>query len=334
MRLAARLLLACLLGFGLARAATDPKLLLIEQKLNGFTDEDYAGAVEKLLAEHETRTGLPLRPGSLRKCGLKISSESGVGLCTPKPLVRAVGAALLRRGFARDAVIICDGRQESMRACGFLPALSKDEARFEGYPAQAWDQLAPGWAGDARLRYENQVMPSPGTPNVPWGNPRISILPKTLFDDVDFWINLPVLSDSKSLGVHGALAAASLGNMVNAERFLDMPSNAAKAAIEVCAIPGLTRRQALTILSLERYQVLGGPTYDAGWVRSDKVLLASANPVILDFVGLQKINAGRAARQIARIHPEPPIFSLANDGEIRLGTCRPDEITLVRLPAP
>jgi hypothetical protein len=44
-------------------------------------------------------------------------------------------------------------------------------------------------------------------------------------------------------------------------------------------------RQALTILSLERYQVLGGPTYDAGWVRSDKVMLASANPVILDFVG-------------------------------------------------
>jgi hypothetical protein len=56
--------------------------------------------------------------------------------------------------------------------------------------------------------------------------------------------------------------------------------------------------------------------------------------VILDFVGLQKINAGRAARQIATIRPEPPIFSLANDGEIRLGTCRPDEITLVRLDAP
>ena len=66
-------------------------------------------------------------------------------------------------------------------------------------------------------------MPSPGTPNVPWGNPRVSILPKTLFDDVDFWINLPVLSDSKSLGVHGAMASASLGNMVNSERFLDMP---------------------------------------------------------------------------------------------------------------
>jgi hypothetical protein len=334
MRLAVRLLLACVFGLCAAGAATDPKLLLIEQKLNGFTDQDYAGAVERLLAEHETRTGLPLRPGSLRKCGLKVSSDSGLGLSTPKALVRAVGTALRQRGFGTEAILVCDGRQESLRQCGFLPPLSKDAARFEDYPVVAWDQLAPGWAGEPRLRYENQVMPSPGTPNVPWGNPRVSILPKTLFDEVDFWINLPVLSDSKALGVHGALAAASLGNMANAERFLDNPSNASKAAVEVCAIPGLNRRQALTILSLERYQVLGGPNFDANWVRSDKVLLASANPVILDFIGLQKINAGRIARQIPAIHPEPSIFTLANQGEIHLGTCKPAEITLVRLAAP
>jgi len=334
MRLVARLLLACVLGLGAAHAATDPKLLLIEQKLGGFADQDYAAAVERLLAEHETRTGRPLRPGSLRKCGLKVSSDAGLGLSTPKGLVRAVGSAMRQRGFGVDAIILCDGRQESMRQCGFLPPLSKDPACFEGYPVVTWDQFAPGWAGESRLRYENQVMPSPGTPNVPWGNPRVSILPKTLFDEVDFWINLPVLSDSKSLGVHGALAAASLGNMANAERFLDNPSNASKAAVEVCAIPGLNKRQALTILSLERYQVLGGPNFDANWIRSDKVLLASANPVILDFIGLQKINAGRVARQVPAIHPEPPIFALANQGEIQLGTCRPNEITLVRLAAP
>ena len=35
-----RLFLAALLGCGLAQAATDPKLLLIEQKLGGFADED------------------------------------------------------------------------------------------------------------------------------------------------------------------------------------------------------------------------------------------------------------------------------------------------------
>jgi hypothetical protein len=80
--------------------------------------------------------------------------------------------------------------------------------------------------------------------------------------------------------------------------------------------------------------VLGGPGFDASWSRSEKIILSSANPVIIDFIGLQKINAGRAASGIEIIHPEPPIFTAANAGEIRLGSCRPADITLVRLPAP
>ena len=60
----------------------------------------------------------------------------------------------------------------------------------------------------------------------------------------------------------------------------------------------------------------------------------SANPVILDFIGLQKINAGRRAGNVDPIHPEPPVFAAANSGEIRLGSCKPADITLVRLDAP
>ena len=327
-------LIALTLGIAGARAATDPKLLLIEQKLGGFGDQEYASAVEKTLAEFELRTGVGLRPGELRRCGLKLSSEGGAGLATPKPLVRAITAALLRRGFVQDAVTICDAKSDSLRQAGFLPALSTQSQTFEGFPVVAWDTFAPAWAKENQLRYENQVLPRPGAQDVPWGDARVSVLPKTLVDEVDFWINLPVLSDSKSLGVHGAMASASIGNMVNSERFLDNPFNASKAAVEVCAIPKLAKRNVLTVLSLERYQVLGGPGFDASWSRSEKTLLSSANPVIIDFIGLQKINSGRAASGIETIHPEPAIFSAANAGEIRLGTCRPADITLVRLQAP
>ncbi len=327
-------IIALSLGLAGAHAATDPKLLLIEQKLGGFEDKDYAPAIEKTLVEFEARTGVNLRPGDLRRCGLKLSSEGGAGLATPKPLVRAIAAALIRRGFAQNAITLCDTKPESLRQAGFLPALSSQSQSFEGFPVIAWDTFASVWAKESQLRYENQVLPRPGSQNVAWGDARVSVLPKTLIDEVDFWINLPVLSDSKSLGVHGALAAASLGNMANAERFLDNPFNASKAAVEVCAIPKLAKRNVLTVLSLERYQVLGGPGFDASWCRSEKTLLSSANPVIIDFIGLQKINAGRAASGVETIHPEPPIFNAANAGEIRLGTCRPADITLVRLPAP
>ena len=331
MRLSALLLL--LAGLAQSVAATDPKLLLVEQKLKGFSDGDYAPAIERLLAEFEVNTGVGLKPGTLRKCGLKISSEAGVGLATPKPLIRALGTALIKRGFTPTGIILCDVRQQSLQQCGFLPSLSTEPQAFEGFPVVAYEPNAPKWAEDKKLRFENQVMPRPGVQTPPWGDARISILPKTLFDEVDFWINLPVLSDSKSLGVHGAMAAASLSNMANAERFLDNPYNASKVAVEVCAIPGLAKKNVLTILSLERYQILGGPGFDANWCLSEKTILASANPVILDFIGLQKINAGRAARAVETIHPEPPVFSSANAGEIRLGTCRPSDIKLVRLAA-
>jgi hypothetical protein len=240
----------------------------------------------------------------------------------------------MRRGFAQNAITICDAKADSLRQAGFLPALTSQSQTFEGFPVTAWDTFATDWAKEGQLRYENQVLPRPGAQDVPWGDARVSVLPKTLIDEVDFWINLPVLSDSKSLGVHGAMASASLGNMVNSERFLENPFNASKAAVEVCAIPKLAKRNVLTILSLERYQVLGGPNFDASWSRSEKTLLSSANPVIIDFIGLQKINAGRTASGIEAIYPEPPIFNAANAGEIRLGTCRPADITLVRLPAP
>jgi hypothetical protein len=321
-------------------AAIDPKLLLVEQKLGGFEDKDYGPAVEKTLVEFEGRTGINLHPSILKSCGLKLSSESGIGLSTPKPLVRAVTSALMRRGFTQKAIYLCDTKQDTLRKAGFLPATSEADQSFEGFPVLAWaDRVGtwvkdPSWIKETQYRYENQVVPKPSTPTQTWSNERTSILPKTLMDDVDFWINLPVLSDSTSLGVHGAIASASLGNILNAERFLGNPANAAKAAVEVYATPKLAKRNALTILSLERYQVLGGPSFDAGWCRSEKTMLCSANPVIIDFVGLQKINSGRAASGIETIHPEPPIFATANSSEIRLGTCRPSEITLVRLPAP
>ena len=323
-----------LTGGSLLAATTDPKALLIEQQLSGFSDGDYGVAIERSVNEFERRTGRRLTPATAARCGLKVSSESGVGLATPKPLVRAVSAALVRRGFKREGLIICDARELALRQSGFLPTVADGDQDFEGSPVIAWEKLAPSWAAEERLRYENQVLPRPGSPAVAWGDPRVSVLPKTLFDEVDFWVNLPVLSDGKALGVHGAIAAASLGNMANAERFMENPFNASKVAVEVCAIPGLAKGHALTILSLERYQVLGGPTFDAGWVRSEKTLLASANPVIIDFIGLQKINAGRRAGNVDPIHPEPPVFAAANSGEIRLGSCKPADITLVRLPAP
>ena len=51
-------------------------------------------------------------------------------------------------------------------------------------------------------------------------------------------------------------------------------------------------------------------------------------------ISLEFVPTAILSRQVAVISPEPPIFGIANDGEIHLGTCKPSEITLVRLAAP
>ena len=159
-------------------------------------------------------------------------------------------------------------------------------------------------------------------------------MPKPLFDEVDFWVQLPVVADSADLGVHGALACGSLGNATNTERFRGNPRNAALAATEISAATELDRRRILTLLSLERFQIRGGPMFDAGWCRSEKVLYGSANPVILDYLALSKIRAARAAAGVPDKDPaEPPLFQAATSANIRLGSARPADITLVRLPA-
>lgn len=312
---------------------TPPKQVLIVKELADFSDESYGQSVEKVLSEFEKRTGIALKPGPLRKCALKISTQSGQGLSTPKPLIRALGHALIKRGFMRHEIILCDVRIETLRDCGFLPDSPNDKQAFEGYPVVAFEPNALLWSKDKRLFYENQVMPRPGTPPVPWGDARISLLPKTLVDEVDFWINLPVLSDGKALGVHGAIAAASLGTLINADRFMDNPYNATKVAVEVCASPLLSEKNVLSILSFESYQILGGPNFDANWCKSEHTLMASANPVIIDFLGWQKMNAGRAERGVEEIRPEPPIFNAANAGNISLGSCKPSEIVLIKIPS-
>ena len=83
--------------------------------------------------------------------------------------------------------------------------------------------------------YDNALMPKALkgiTASSDLYNPefRKSYLPVPLFLTVDFWINLPVITDMDGLGVCAALGNASIWNMSNNERFLKQPANASMAS--------------------------------------------------------------------------------------------------------
>lgn len=311
--------------------AAEPRGLLLETRLEDFGEAAYGRAVESTLAEFESRTGRRLAPTERGSCALKLSTAPGPGLSTPRNLVKAVAEAMTRRGFGPGKVVLCDGDSHRLRRAGFLPLNPLEDARFGGLPVRAWDLEAKAWSADARFAYENPVPPAPGAELPEWHNPRHSLLARPLAEEFDFWIHLPVATDSADLGVHGAIACASLGNATNAGRFTGNPRNAAMAAVEMAAWGAIDGRRAITLLSLERYQARGGPAFDAGWMRSERTLLASANPLILDHVALLRIRAARG--EAADAGGEPALFQAAAAGGASLGPARPADITLVRLGA-
>lgn len=299
-----------------------------------FSATSYDKSLEKLLSAYENNTGRKLVPAETKKVALKIYTASGRGLETPKNLTRAVRSALEKRGFARENIVLVDLSERSLRLSGYLPPFRKKNDFFwEGSPVIALDT---GKHYHEKWFYENNLPTretSAGTESE-WediANERKSFLPVPLLFDVDFWINLPVACDSPALGVCAALGNATLWNAGNQKRFLDNPANAVHMAVSIATIPEVRAKFELSILSLEKYQFIGGPVFNENYTLSEKQIWMSANPVILDFLIWQRMNRARTARGFDPIFPEPPLFSSASKGEYSLGTCMISELDLVRV---
>ena len=312
------------------------RAFLFDYELSGFSQRDYAAAVADLFSAYEKNTGRKLVPAEKKIVALKIYTASGKGLSTPVALTRAVRDELVRRGFARENVLLVDLSEKALRRAGYLPPFRRGENEWEGSPVVALDT---GDFYNAKWFIENPLPSREAynmTTSTKWDEPqndRKSFLPIPLLFDVDFWINLPVATDSPALGVSGALANATLWGVSNQRRFLDNPANAAALAVGVATIPEFKAKFELTLLSLEKFQFIGAPKFYAEYTASEKRLWLSANPVILDYLLWLRMNACRSRRGFEPILPEPPVFAMASRGSVSLGSCVSSEITLVELPA-
>jgi hypothetical protein len=313
----------------------DPKSLLWEYQLAGFSDKDYQIAVDGLILDFERRTGRKLVPGAKRRAGLKVMT-SITGLTTPVGLVRAVINALEARGFKPAELFILDQSESKLRAAGFLPALGRDaDDAFEGVPVIVMDRgrnYDLKWFYDSPLPAPDSLIQGVIRQTNGWKiqtNDRLSLLPVPLLVDVDFWINLPVGLDQPSLGVTGALANASLLASSNTQRFLQSPETGAVAVAEIAAVPELMRGWVFSLLSLEHYQYIGGPLFNSLYTVSEKKLFLSANPVILDHLLYLRINAARVQQNLPTMD-QPSFLEYAR--QLDLGEYDRKRIFLVPLP--
>ncbi|MEO0054832.1 MAG: hypothetical protein RLZZ50_779 [Verrucomicrobiota bacterium] len=277
----------------------------------------YDEGVETLLRAFEDSAGRRLTPGEKGRVGLKIYAESGTGLATPQPLVRAVVEALVRRGYSRDKIFLVGLNQLRLRLSGYLPTDPRIEPPFAGHP---FFVLESGRYYDATWFYDSPL-PSRFDPILSGRQDRApdydldrlaatavdpaakldadadrkSFLATPLFLEADFWINLPVYTDHEALGVNGALANATLWNASNTSRFFRSTRSAPAAVAEMAAIPELRQTWAFTLASLDRWQFVGGPAFNSLYTRGEPRLWLGTDPVWMDSLMLAKINSARKA---------------------------------------
>ena len=293
---------------------------LWQAELASFGEGAYQSSVDALLEAYEAQAGEPLKPGETGKVALKVYSASGGGLSTPKALVKALAVALEQRGFERENITIVDNYTRGLRAAGYIAPLSVGSYRFEGMPVAA---LEEGLFEDPIWFYDNALPPrrprsfssSPvleeERSDILTEEERRSYLPTLLFLDVDFWINLPVITDHPGMTLNGALVNATLHAVSNNERFLRSRATGPVAVAEIGAIPELREKWKLNILSLEGYQYIGGPKYNAHYVRSEPLLFLSTNATALDALGLKRINSARKEMGFDAVDMTHPMFEYA-----------------------
>ena len=92
----------------------------------------------------------------------------------------------------------------------------------------------------------------------------------------------PYLQITRKLGISGATVQSSLYLVDNHTRFLNSPTEGALSAVEIGFIPELAQNRLLHIASLETFQFIAGPEFNAFYSGSDTKLIYSSNPIELD----------------------------------------------------
>ncbi len=300
----------------------------------GTSAPDYSEAIPLLLESWES-VYEPIQPGNTGRVVLKVYTNSGRGLRTPPALVLALAEALVDRGFKRENIIIADLDTHRLRSAGYLPPLSHGGRKFEGMSVIALEE--------SRYHLENWFYESSLPPHPLFGAgqgeesrellegdaDRKSYLPSPLLFDLDFWINLPVALEHPVLGISGTVANAGVWAVSNQSRFFSRPVSAASSTVEIAAIPELRRTWLFSILSLESFQIIGGPRYNAHYTHSRPEVILSADPLLIDRYALAAINAKRIERAFDPISPEPLFFRYGESLDLGSARLEPTRLRIV-----
>ena len=268
---------------------------LLDRAMQSFFDSDTPVEAWRQL----------VKPGEV--VGLKVNCLAGRGASSSVLLVEAICERLQQAGIAAENIIVWDRLNSDLESAGFRIATAGHRVRC---------------VGNDDAGYEDEL--------AIYGNAG-SCVAKTLTRSCDVVINLPVLKDHGIAGVTMALKNL-FGAIHKPNKYL---SNAGDPYIaDFNMLAPIRQKVRLTICDATTAQYEGGPSFMPQWSWAYNGLLASRDPVALDYTGWQIIERKRAEngmKSLQALGRAPAYIATAADAHHRLGTNDPNLIERIEV---
>ena len=259
-----------------------------------------AAVKQMVLSGMTLLTGAPSWPDAWRSLfqkgdvvGIKVSPVGGEKLCSDPLVLRQILDGLAHAGVGSKDVIVFSRYRNEILSTGidkWLPSGVRWKA-----PSLDYNDFQLDMEGYDPDHFIEMALIKPGE-NMNDPHFRRSYISKVVTQDINKFINLPVLKHHQSAGVTICLKNMSHGMSNNVNRsHLSPTRNACGVFIpSVVSLPVIRQKGTLHICDGIRAQYHGGPSGKPQFQWEHKTIYFATDPVALDKTGLKAIDAQRA----------------------------------------
>ncbi len=246
-----------------------------------------------------------VRPGQL--VGIKVNTLAGRRLSSNVLLVDAICRRLQDAGIRLQDIVVWDRDTRELERAGFHMQMGGRQVQCFGTDRAGYEESLAAF-GEVGSR-----------------------LSRILTQRCDVLINVPVLKDHDGAGVSVALKNM-YGVIHNPNKY--HPNGCNPYIADVNALPQIRAKMRLTICDATTGCYHGGPSYKPEFAWNENALIASQDPVALDYTAWRRIERKRAEMGLKTLEAEgraPHYIATAADAAHRLGTTDPMRMDVVEM---
>jgi hypothetical protein len=237
--------------------------------------------------------------------GIKVCPVGGPNLCSDQTVFRQVIAGLNDAGVPNRDIVVFNRYGTEVLDTGIDKWLPPDIRWIAASPKMT--ELQQDMEGYDADHYMDMALVLPGQ-SLSNDHARRSYVARVVTQQVNKFINLPVLKHHQSAGVTIALKNMSHGMVNNVSRSHSTPTlNACGMFIpSVVSLPVIRQKAVLHIVDGVRAQYHGGPGGRPEFMWEHKTMYFATDPVAVDKIGWKAIDAKRAEKGMAPIALSKP----------------------------